>query len=76
MVIVEIFDEIRGLQSNLADVTMQCRLVVTGAKSQGTPISLDRPVGFYKLQPATRPLFTKINNKMTEIICNPQRILV
>jgi hypothetical protein len=49
MVIVEIFDEIRGLQSNLADVTMQCRLVVTGAKSQGTPISLDRPVGFYKL---------------------------
>jgi hypothetical protein len=40
---VEIFDEFRSLQSNLADVTMQCRLVVTGAKSQGTPISLDSP---------------------------------
>ena len=47
--VVEIFDEIRGLQSNLADVTMQCRLVVTRAKSQGTLISLDPPVGFYKL---------------------------
>jgi hypothetical protein len=46
MVIVEIFDEIRGLQSNLADVTMQCRLVVTGAKSQGTPISLDSAAVF------------------------------
>jgi len=46
MVVVEIFDEFRGLQSNLADVTMQCRLVVMGAKSQGTPISLDSPAIF------------------------------
>jgi hypothetical protein len=46
MVVVEIFDEFRGLQSNLADVTMQCRLVVMGAKAQGTPISLDSPANF------------------------------
>ena len=44
--VAEIFDEFRGLQSNLADVTMQCRLVVKGAKSQGTPISLDSPAIF------------------------------
>jgi hypothetical protein len=46
MVVVEIFDEFQGLQSKLADVTMQCRLVVMGAKSQGTPISLDSPAIF------------------------------
>jgi hypothetical protein len=37
MVGVEIFDEFRGLQSNLADVTMQCRLVVKGAKARVLP---------------------------------------
>jgi hypothetical protein len=72
MVVVEIFDEFRRLQSNLADVTMQCRLVVTRAKSQGTPISLDSSPVSTKNKPATRTISTKINDKMAGIIYNPQ----
>jgi hypothetical protein len=72
MVVVEIFDEYRRLQSNLADVTMQCRPVVTRAKSQGTPISLDSPPVSITNKAATRNISTKINDKIVKIIYSSQ----
>jgi hypothetical protein len=73
-VVVEIFDENRRLQTNLTDVTMQRRLEVTRAKSQGTPISLDSRPASTTNKAATRTISTKINDKMAGIIYNSLRI--